>query len=121
MTQSTTNSPLEAFSLSLDDELFLYQIEQKLNEWSKGNAIYLHDINMFTQYLERFLVSLNVSKARISEIIPIRIIQRHNFTNALPYVQTIRTFNKTSCIEGCMKLLGLLEGTRNKIIEYQSK
>lgn len=121
MTLPTPNLPLSAYSLSLDDELFLYQIEQKLNEWSKGNAIYLYDINMFTQYLERFLATLNVSKSRISEIVPTRIIQRHNFTNALPYVQTIRTFNKTSCIEGCMKLLGLFEGTRNKIIENQSK
>lgn len=121
MTNSISNHTDNSYALALDDELFLYQIEQKLNDWSKGNSIYLQDINMFSLFLQRLLITLNVTKTRISEIIPVRQVQRQNYSNAISYLQNIRTLNKNTCIDGCLKLLSLFDGTRNKIIEYQVK
>jgi hypothetical protein len=107
--------------LSVSDELFLYQIELKFSEWSKGNDVSINQIDLFTGFIKRLLQQLNVSEKTIESIKPLCNIRLQNFINGIYEVNELKKLNSLTRIESCFNILSLLSGAKQTILNLQSK
>lgn len=111
-----------SFTLNLDDELFLYQIENKLAEWSQGKSIYLQEVNLFYSFILKFLIDiLHVQAHKLAQLNPLRAVQRSNFQTGIQHLKQIKSKNIQKTIESCIYLAQLFDGTRNEVLAHIQK